>query len=72
MKKKILIWAAVGAVFLAVAFLAPLIAKMIRGGAYRALFRTLAPLTYTSFIIGILALCVAVMLWLVKDWVDHR
>lgn len=67
MKKKILIWAAVGAVFLAVAFLAPLIAKMIRGGAYHALFRTLAPLTYTSFIIGILALCVAVMLFLIED-----
>ncbi len=72
--KKIGICAGIGAVFLALAFLAPLIGmgSFASHPTYWQAFRTLAPLTYTAFILGVLALCTAIMLWLVKDWIDHR
>ena len=72
--KKIGICAGIGAVFLALAFLAPLIGmgSFASHPTYWQAFRTLAPLTYTAFILGILALCAAVMLWLVMDWIRHR
>lgn len=76
MKRGIRISAAIGAVLLAIAFLAPLVGMAIRNGrqpvGYWATFRSLAPLTYTAFIMGVLALCAAVMLWLVRDWARTR
>ena len=74
-KRTIRVSAILGAVFLLIAFLAPLFgraaAKSAPDGArptYGEQFRKLAPLTFTALVLGLLAVCAAVMLWLVREW----
>ena len=87
MKKRARMFAVLGAALLLVAFVAPPFGMAFRGGhraeatgpdggetapTYWSVFRRLAPLTYTAFILGILALCAAILLWLVLGWVNAR
>lgn len=78
MKRSITFCAIVGAVLLLTAFLSPLVGMAVRHGqraetaAYWQMFRALAPLTYTAFIVGVLALCGAIMLRLIRDWARTR
>ncbi len=79
MKKTAKILVIAGVCLLAVSFLFPLLDPLFIGKAeaatetraYWDAFRTYAPLTYTCFITGILALCSSILVFLVYGWVKN-